>query len=73
MFIDYILDDCLCSYKGIIFEFYVYVFVKVKIKWYLLNLLILMNILEVYLRFLINFKELSGNFCKKLRIFYYRF
>lgn len=58
MFIDYILDDCLCSYKGIIFEFYVYVYVKVNIKWYLFNLLIVINVLEVLLRFLIKFEEL---------------
>lgn len=60
MFIDYILDDCLCSYKGIIgiFEFYVYVYVKVNIKWYLFNLLIVINVLEFLLRFLIKFEEL---------------
>lgn len=56
MFIDYILDDCLCSYKGILFEFYVYV--KVNIKWYLFNLLIVINVLEFLLRFLIKFEEL---------------
>lgn len=56
MFTDHTSDDCLCSHKGTLLEFHVYV--KANIKWHLSNLPIVTNVLEFSLRFLIKLEEL---------------